>query len=201
MKASGKGYSAIHNYVAAGLAFYKFNDVVLNVSKINKFIPVQSRVRKDRAYTHDEISRILEFADERMKVVILLMASAGIRRGALPYLRLRDLENNSGKLTVYENEKDEYFTFITPECQKAVDTYLDMRARYGEKLDKDSFLIGEHFDKRDQFRARRPKQMTIGMLKWIIGQLEKRAGVRNSEVKGSHRFRKFFTYTAYQCKS
>jgi integrase len=90
MKARGKGYSAIHNYAAAIFAFYKINDVVLNISKINKFIPLQSRMRKDRAYTHEEVSKILEFADERMRVVILLMVSAGIRRGALPYLRLRD---------------------------------------------------------------------------------------------------------------
>lgn len=193
MKARGKGYSAIHNYVAAVLAFYKINDVVLNVSKINKFIPLQTRVRKDRAYTHEEISKILEFADERMRVVILLMASAGIRRGALPYLRLRNLDDNNRKLTVYENEKEEYLTFITPECKKAVDFYLDMRARYGEKLDKNSYLIREHFNKRDQFRAHSPKQMTIGMLKWTIVQLEKRAGVRTSEVKESHGFRKFFT--------
>jgi integrase len=182
MKIKGKGYSTIHNYGAAVLAFYKINDVVLNVPKINKFIPLQSRVRKDRAYTHEEISKILEFADERMRVVILLMVSAGIRRGALPYLRLRNLEDNSRKLTVYENENDEYFTFITPECQQALSSYLDIRARYGEKLDKNSFLIREHFNKRDQFRARRPKQMTIGMLKWVIGQLEKRAGPRTVTV-------------------
>ncbi len=193
MKARGKGYSAIHNYAAAVFAFYKINDVVLNISKINKFIPLQSRVRKDRAYTHEEISKILEFADERMRVVILLMVSAGIRRGALPYLRLRDLDDNNRKLTVYENEREEYFTFITPECKRAVDFYLDMRARYGEKLDKNSYLIREHFNKRDQFRARSPKQMTLGMLKWTIVQLIKRSGVRTGEVKESHGFRKFFT--------
>jgi integrase len=193
MRARGKGYSAIHNYAAAVLAFYKINDVVLNISKINKFIPLQIRVRKDRAYTHEEISKILEFADERMRVVILLMVSAGIRRGALPYLRLRNLDDNSRKLTVYENEKEEYFSFITPECKKAVESYLDMRARYGEKLDKNSFLIREHFNKRDQFRARSPKQMTLGMLKWTIVQLIKRSGVRTGEVKESHGFRKFFT--------
>jgi integrase len=193
MKARGKGYSAIHNYAAAIFAFYKINDVLLNISKINKFIPLQSRVRKDRAYTHEEISKILEFADERMRVVILLMVSAGIRRGALPYLRLRDLDDNNRKLTVYENEKEEYFSFITPECKKAVDSYLDMRARYGEKLDKNSYLIREHFNKRDQFRARSPKQMTLGMLKWTIVQLIKRSGVRTGEVKESHGFRKFFT--------
>jgi integrase len=103
------------------------------------------------------------------------------------------MDDNNKKLTAYENEKEEYFSFITPECKKAVDSYLDMRARYGEKLDKNSFLIREHFNKRDQFRARSPKQMTLGMLKWTIVQLIKRSGARTSEVKESHGFRKFFT--------
>jgi integrase/recombinase XerD len=68
-----------------------------------------------------------------------------------------------------------------------------MRARYGEKLTKESYLIREHFNKRDQFRSLRPKEITVGTLKWIVPQLEKRAGVRTTDVKESSGFRKFFT--------
>ena len=46
MKSKEKGYSAIHNYVAATLAFYKINDIILNVTKINKFIPTQIKMKK-----------------------------------------------------------------------------------------------------------------------------------------------------------
>ena len=59
MRNKGKGYAAIHNYIASVLAFYKINDMILNVSKINKSIPAQKKVRKDRAYTHLEIQNIL----------------------------------------------------------------------------------------------------------------------------------------------
>ena len=45
MKSQGKGYSTIHNYASAILAFYKINDVPLNFTKINRFIPVQKKVR------------------------------------------------------------------------------------------------------------------------------------------------------------
>src|SRR5213593_4638103 len=76
MRSKGKGYSTIHNYISAVLAFYKINDVTLNVGKINKFVPVIRKVRNDRAFTHIEISRMLEAADERMRVVILLLASS-----------------------------------------------------------------------------------------------------------------------------
>jgi integrase len=191
MKNKGKGYSTIHNYAAAVLAFYKINDVALNINKINRFIPEQRKVKKDRAYTHEEISQVLEIADERMKVVILLMSSSGIRLGALPLLKLRNLDNQ--KLTVYENERQEYFTFITPECKKAVDAYLDMRSRYGEKLDSNSPILREQFDIKDQFAIRKPKRFTIGMIKWKLVDLQKRLGIRTKEVATTHGFRKFFT--------
>lgn len=190
-KNKGKGYSTIHNYVSAVLAFYKINDVALNITKINRFIPVQKKVRKDMAYRDEEISQVLEIADERMRVVILLMASSGIRLGALPLLRLRNLEGS--KLTVYENDREEYFTFITPECRKAVDTYLDYRKRYGEVLTPQSYLIREQFDIKDQFQIKRPRQFTIHMIKWKLVDLQKRLGIRTREVATTHGFRKFFT--------
>jgi hypothetical protein len=55
------------------------------------------------------------------------------------------------KLTVYEDIKEEYLTFITPEAKKAIDAYLDMRLRYGEKLTDNTYFIREQFDIRDQF--------------------------------------------------
>ena len=193
MKAKGKGYSAIHNYTAAVLAFYKINDIVLNVTKINKFIPAQKKVKKDRAYTHEEISKLLEIADERMSVIILLMASSGIRVGALSLLRLRNLDNQNSKLTVYENDREEYFAFITPECKKAIDSYLDFRSRYGEKVDKSSFLLREQFDIKDPFQVRKPRPLTVTMVKCKLIDLQQRIGIRSKEVATNNGFRKFFT--------
>lgn len=190
MRNQGKGYAAIHNYVAAALAFYKINDVILNVNKINKFIPAQKKIRKDRAYTHEEISKLLELSDERMRTVILLMASSGIRVGALPLLRLRNLEGQ--KLTVYEADREEYFSFISPECQKAIESYLGVRTRCGEKLDKNSFLIREQFDITDPFQIGRARPLTIDMVKSKIIDLHKRIGI-SKEVAITHGFRKFFT--------
>jgi cytoskeletal protein RodZ len=47
-----KSYSAIHNYVSAIIAFYKINDIVLNINKISRFMPDKSKSNKDRAYAH-----------------------------------------------------------------------------------------------------------------------------------------------------
>jgi site-specific recombinase XerD len=198
MKNKGKGYSTIHNYAASILAFYKINDVSLNITKINKFIPVVQKVRKDRAYTHVEIAKLLEIADERSRVIILLMTSSGIRVGALPLLRLGNLEDS--KLIIYENDREEYFTFITPECQKAIDAYLDFRTRYGEKLGKNSPLVREQFNTKDPFHIKKPRQLTIPMINWILIHLEEKAGIRTKEVTATHGFRKFFTTQVINAK-
>jgi integrase len=193
MKKQGKNYYAISNYVSAIISFYRINDVILNTKKIVRFMPERRRVKKDRAYTHQEISKLLEITDERMRAVILLLASSGLRIGAISSLRLRSLDEM--KLVVYENDSEEYLTFITPECKKAIDSYLDMRSRYGEKLTDDSYLIREQFDIRDQFQIKKPKQVTREGLQWMIKDIAKRCGVTTEQknVPLAHGFRKFFT--------
>jgi integrase len=112
-------------------------------------MPEQRKVKMDRGYTHEEISKMLEIADERMRVVILLIASTGMRIGAIPSLRVRNLEDNNLKTTVYENAKEEYFTFTTPECKNAINSYIDMCSGYGEKINDNSLLKREQFDIRE----------------------------------------------------
>ena len=81
-------------------------------------MPEYEKVKKDRGYIHKKISRLLEIADERMRVVILLLASSGMRIGALQFPTMRNLEDL--KITVYENEREEYLTFMTSECKKVL---------------------------------------------------------------------------------
>jgi len=131
LKKKGKSHGGIQNYLAPIKLYYSIHDVTLNIKKIDRFLPEQRKQRKDRAYTHDEISKLLQICDERMKVVILLLASSGIRIGSIANLRIRHLQDN--KLIVYEGDREEYLTFLTPECQKAIDNYIDMRSRYGKK--------------------------------------------------------------------
>lgn len=78
------------------------------------------------------------------------MASGGMRIGAIPLLKLRNIEkiNSIYKITVYEGYNEEYFTFCTPECTTFLDAYLQFRSQNGEKLDKDSFLTRDQFDNR-----------------------------------------------------
>jgi integrase len=159
----------------------------------------------DRAYTHQEISKILQVSDLRMKVIILLMASTGMRIGALHSLKMRNLEkiNDIYKITVYEGAKESYFTFTTPECTSFIDSYLEFREINGEKIDKDSFLIRDQFDITDIEQIRnKSKGIALNTLRSIINTVLIKAGVRTvdhisrhnrKEVARAHGFRKFFT--------
>ena len=92
LKNNGKSYFAIHNYLSSIISFYRINDIVLNTTKISKFIPERRIGRKDRGYNHKEVYALLEISDERFRAIILLLASTGMRIGAIPYLRIRNLE-------------------------------------------------------------------------------------------------------------
>lgn len=130
---------AINMYVASIVHFYAMNDVTLNRKKIGKYFPPPARKQKDRAYTREEIARLLYFCDTRSKAMVLLFASTGMRIGAVPDLRLGHLQRiekySLYQFTVYDGyANDEYICFCTPECKKAIDTYLQYREHCGEIL-------------------------------------------------------------------
>lgn len=189
-KQIGKSFYAISNYVNCIISFYKINDILVNTKKITRFMPERRRIKSDISYNHEEIRKMLEIADERMRAVILILASSGMRVGALPLIKLKNLKGNT--LTVYETYGEEYLTFITPECNKAVDDYLDMRSRCGEILKSESLLIREQFDIRDQFQIKNSRQIKRDAIQWMIKDIVKRCGIGN-EVMLAHGFRKFFT--------
>jgi integrase len=159
----------------------------------------------DRAYTYQEIKKILDISDLRMKTIILLMASSGMRIGAIPLLRLRNVEKVDSvyKIIVYEGTNEQYYTFCTPECASFIDAYLEHRKQNGENLHKDSFLIRDQFDITDIEQIRnRSKGITLHTIKVIVNTALIKSGVKvvnhtpnytRKEVAKSHGFRKFFT--------
>lgn len=113
---------------------------------------------------HEEIKKILDFVDQRIKTAVLILASTGMRIGALRSVRVGDLEkvNDFYKIKVYSGEiEEEYITFCPPECAKQIDNRLDFRKRNGEVITGESFLFIKKFNidfkgprKGTQFSAR-----------------------------------------------
>ena len=128
------------------------------------------------------------------------MASSGMRIGAIPDLKLKHLSGN--KITVYENTKEEYYTFCTPECNTIIQQYLDYRSRSGEKLTPDAPLIRKQFDSNDLEQVRKQSEpIALNTLNVILDHHLQRCGLRTvnhverirKSVARAHGFRKFFT--------
>jgi integrase len=79
--------NSVKTYLSGVHSFLEANDIVLNWKKIVKYYPEQVN-NNLRAYTKEEISKLLSVGDLRDRCIILLMASTGIRVGAIKALKL-----------------------------------------------------------------------------------------------------------------
>ena len=128
-----------------------------------------------------------------------------MRIGAIPDLKLKHVSGN--KITVYENTREEYYTFITGECRQVLDAYLDYRTRSGEKLNPESPLIRKQFDINDLEQVRKQSEpIALNTLNVVLDHHLQRCGLRTvnhvessdnngnrKSVARAHGFRKFFT--------
>ena len=184
-------YSYSSLKLAAIMAFYSINDLQLNRKKLGKFLGEEVKRQKDRPYTLEEIHRMLDVADERGKAIILLLTSTGMRIGALCGLSFRHLqrieEYDLYKVTVYENTKEEYTCFTSPEAAAALSTYLQQRERRGDKIyyDKEkkmwspgsSPLFRRGYDKDDPFKIIYASPVTKSTFDYILQQTLEKAGI------------------------
>ena len=120
----------------------------------------------------------------------------GMRMGAISGLLIGHLteipQYHLYKIVVYvASRKDRYYTFCTPECAEAIDSYLAYRKRFGDPLKLTSPLIREQFDITDTFAGQYPKPLRHRTIEFIISTTLKRFGVKTKEVARSHGFRKF----------
>ena len=136
-----------------------------------------SKIEEDRPYTKPEIQTMLKTAtDIRVKIIVLLISSSGIRMGGVPLLKLRNLTKiekyNLYQINVYEkSKKSNYKTFCTPECASMIDTYLQYRKHAGEELKPESPLIREQFNAEDKFKVNNPKSIGTGLVKYLVNEV------------------------------
>ncbi len=215
-KKEGVGGSTIHMARDAVKLLLEMNDIEkVNWKKIDRLIPRARRHGSDRPPSSEEIRRLLLHADLKMKCIILLLVSSGIRIGALEYLTWGDLEPikaagfQFAKLRVYSGEPEEYTTFVSPECHEALLEYRKAREDVGEKITRKSPLISIQLNERKiaegaPATARVVKSRVIanklgllwkemGLRETVVGEGKaiRQKAIRH-EFKQAHGFRKFF---------
>ena len=177
--------ATISGRIAAISHFLEMNDVHINRKKIKKYKGKHRSKVEDRPYQREEIKKLIELAPLRDKAIICLLASSGMRRGALPRLRLRDIERidkyNLYKFTVYKNESESYITYCTPECTKLIDEYIQYRSSLGEKLNPNTPLFRQIFD--SVLQINRPLPIGEYAISRMISRLLKDSSLTKSYFK------------------
>jgi integrase len=167
------------------MTFYDLNEVILNKKKIYRYLGEEERPIENRGYTTEEIAKMLEVCDERVKALILFLASTGVRIRAIIDLKLEDLISiptfDLYQVKVYSDSKQSYFTFTTPEAAKAINTYLSYRERYGEKLTPKSPLFRDQFDRNDPASIHNVKPLKLRAVERLISRTIEKSGLRTVE--------------------
>lgn len=212
----------VRNYYKAAKLFCEMNDIVVNWKKITKGLLREKQYGDDRAPTFEEIAQLMKYPDRRIKPIILVMASSGIRGGAWDYLKWkhiipikRDCEIIAAKIIVYSGEPDEYYSFITPEAYFALNEWMSFRESYGEKITGESTLMRDMWqttvktDDRSEYHrgivgiVTLPKPLKYGGIKSLMERAIRSQGIEKilklgtnfntrREWKILHGFRKFF---------
>jgi integrase len=155
---------------------------------VKRTIPKGNNKSKDRGYSRAEIQKLLSIASIRDQAMITLIASTGMRRGALPLLRKRNLipldDYKIYEIIVYEGEGEQYHTYTTPEARLKLDAYLAYREQYGETLTPDSFVFRKDWNLRNRKAAAIATPITEKTITAALDQLANKSGVRKKQHVG-----------------
>jgi hypothetical protein len=171
------------NYVKAVKLFCHMNDIMINSKKIGKGMPSEKNNADDRIPTFDEIHKILEYPDRRVKPIVLTMMSSGARVGSWDYLQWKHIvpikRGNfiiAAKIILKNTKINNriYYSFITPEAYYSVRNWMDFRQLHGENISGESWVMRDIWQKTDRIHghriglARFPKRLTSSAIKNII---------------------------------
>jgi len=108
--------STLRNYVKVMKLFCEMNDLYVPWKKLTRGLPKAKNYADDRVPTIQEIRKIVEYPDWRMKAIVYTMASSGIRLGAWDYLLwehispiYKDGRLVAAKIIVYAGDQEQYF--------------------------------------------------------------------------------------------
>ncbi len=208
--------STIPNYYKPIKLFCDMNDIAINWRLVTRGIPKGRHASEDRVPTKEEIKKLLEYPDRRIKPIVLTMLSSGIRLGAWDYLKwkyvipIMDEEKNSeiiaAKIIVYAGDNEQYYSFITVEAYQALKDWMTYRESYGEKITGESWLM-RNLWKTTNMRygsktglAQNPIRLRSSGVKSLVCKAlfqqnvrpVLRKGNKRHEFKALHGFRKYF---------
>jgi integrase len=202
--------ATLRNYVKSIKLFCDMADLQIPWKKITRGLPKERRYAADRTLNIEELRKIIEYPDRRIRAIVLTMASSGIRLGSWDYLKWSDIipiEREGkvivAKIIVYAGEEDQYFSFITAEAYQALADWMKYREKSGEIITKDSWLMRDLWDVSKPYGkglVTKPKKLaSLGVKRlmeraiWAQGLRKKlENGKKRHPFQANHSLRKWF---------
>jgi hypothetical protein len=202
--------STLRNNVKPIKLFCEQMDIDIPWKKLMRVMPKERKYANDRAPKLEEIMRISEYPDRRIKSIIYTMVSSGMRLGAWDYLRwkdvsaiIRDGRVIAAKIKIYSEEEDEYFSFITPEAFHSLDNWMKYRKDCGENINENSWVMRNLWDvtmPKGKGIVTIPKKLKSTGVKRLIEnalwaqriRIKLESGRKRHEFQADHGFRKWF---------
>ncbi|MGZ5486668.1 MAG: hypothetical protein ACXWFB_12290 [Nitrososphaeraceae archaeon] len=142
------------NYLKAIKLFCEMSDLSINWKKFTRGLSRGKRYANDRIPTLEEVIKIVEYPDRRIKPIVYTMCSSGIRLGAWDYLRWKHIipilndKNDviAAKIRVYADEEEEYISFVSLEAYSHLKEWMNYRKEVGELVTEESWLMRNLWD-------------------------------------------------------
>lgn len=206
--------ATLKNFVKSLKVFCDSADLDIPWKKVTRGLPKGRQAANDRAPTIEEIRKLVEYPDRRIKPIVYTMVSSGIRLGSWDFLQWKHINpilNKNGeviaaKLSVYVGDIEEYYSFTTAESYNSLKNWMDFRASYGEKITGESWVMRDLWQTTNMNYGARwglatnPKKLKSSGIKrlleralWEQGIRQPlTAGAKRHEWKGAHGFRKVY---------
>ncbi len=139
----------IKNFLKPVKLFCEMNGIIINWKIISKGIKRGDRYSNDRPPLRLEIKKLIEYPDRRIKPIVLIMISSGIRVGSWSFLKWGDIkpiekdgEFVGAKIRIFNTKSNKYYySFITTEAYEAVKEWMEFRESFGEKISNESWVM------------------------------------------------------------
>jgi len=194
--------NTVPNHIKPIKTLLDANDILLNWKNLNRLLP-RAQKTDDKAYSREEIQRMLEASPTITdKLIIILFSACGYRVEAWDYFCWQDVEifkNDEGGLLggsilVYRGDPESYTTYFTPESARYLEQYREVwKGDIGSYPKPSDPLI-------KTVRFRPVRRLNYKGIKNRVEKIVSKIGLRpplqpgmsRHEIALDHGFRKFF---------
>ncbi len=182
----------VHNTISTKLnaveLFLDMNEKIWHKKIVRKMLPDSDRLPGgDVPFTTEEISRLKQVAKKLRDIAVIdFLASTGVRPGCLsdPVLRLKHLHpmpDGCNAVMVYDDSREGYWAFLTPEATQSLNRYLSWRRFNHEELTQESVLF-KNYDNPNK----KKDYLTADSVRQTLTNLMKLAGIERKKVKNRY---------------